>query len=1127
MFSNLSNKAKLMTLAGFVIALIAVPLTIIQVQKQQSIRQHAASGDSVSFNLIPQAAKIKAGESFSSDVHLLNNSEKDISSIDVIMQYDSSILGAGFQPNHAAGYTTIINEAKNNTIHYVAVNSSPNPITGTDLPLGTLILTGKADGTGKVSLENVQVTASGNSEKLAVDASIGTLERQYVIGDIDSSPTISPTPTPTPDASQLNSQCLKLCEQGALVSGTFDKSACIQNCDSKYRQRELSVAPAGNKPDLVITSITYEAPVSNSDSTIAAIDTIVAALESGTQTENDTYTGFGIVNWFNMIQLTKTGIKLKDLDDQVTLYTTIKNDLSSGKTMEEVLNIYRSFLDNSGQINKTGQDFFQKTYGDPYRPGTLMQKYNQECTASIFQKIAENKENQNRPETYTCQTREKYVRGQILDFRLKEEMIIKNSINPLTLALEKYDKAVRNGENVDDLTAEIYYQTAKLLEAKANDDLAIEFYTLVSTNFITSPRINEVGDRVIYLNSTGHKAWMFGSVMLVSVFGADNLIPFNPCKGPVKIACKFVSGKSSAILKAVFRSSKALTAEGEKQLTGDLIKAGVVKSKAADVALLVKKIAQGITPSEEDLNAARKAIQEASEVTAKTGTNIPKRAPKLLDQNDLKNEVQRIAGIKNEANYKNQFLSDIEKQGGKTIKAAQKVLSARVLRYVDDYAEKGFLSIENAKIFRQTADKMAKDMAEEYVNESGFLFWKSIDTSKLMKIDKLMHKTVASVSYLEHVASGQRFSNHSFRHLYEDLFKVTNAISGSSSFTKSDKIYLTFTSLLHDIGYTAEDIVQRPLNFFETSQHPEQAYRFVLTELQRDFKEVLGGKSALIVENTLRLDIEEAVGKEGAATIMDAIRKHGDKTFKYTPNNLKGNNRVAAVFALADDLAADKVPDLYRYPEIAKIVTDFFQASSKRLDIAGEVTQYIKKLENFVKIKDSDPDGAAKIYEELMDMDHGSTTVLGRFRTEYRQKMLAALEKYRPSIPDARFQQYMQAIETITESEFPFTVATAIVEKTSFSVGQNGAHIVIEISEPLFNQLSDVVGESQAKGQITKILESLVARSSNQTLSKEEIKATAEKIFINRGGQLGSGNDVEILFTQAQRGADVLRDIRP
>jgi hypothetical protein len=261
MLRNLSNRMKLIALAGFVIALIAIPLTIIQVQKQQSIRQHAASIDSVSFDLSPQGAKEKKGESFSADVHLLNSSSKDISSVDVIIQYDASILGAKFQPNPTTGYTTVLNETKDNTIHYVAVNVSSALIIGTDLPLGTLTLTGKADGKGKVSLENVQVTAAGNPEKLNIDTSIGTLERQYAIGDINPSLIVeSPTPTPTPtliqDTAQLHGKCLKICEQGTLISKTFGEHelACIQDCDSKYKQPESIIATPTPIHPIALTS---------------------------------------------------------------------------------------------------------------------------------------------------------------------------------------------------------------------------------------------------------------------------------------------------------------------------------------------------------------------------------------------------------------------------------------------------------------------------------------------------------------------------------------------------------------------------------------------------------------------------------------------------------------------------------------------------------------------------------------------------------------------------------------------------------------------------------------------------------------------------------------------------------
>lgn len=1069
------NKTKLLLyLFIALIILIAIPITVIQVQKQQNIRQRAAEDSSLTYLTIStdSTGSQNVRNEFESTVHLINNDpSKQITALDITIKDNGNNLNLLEATSiSGSGFSEATNSQSSGVVHYIAVNlGNINAISnqGNDIPLLKLRFSAKNANSGTIGISNTSIATLGNSQAIKI-----------------------------PD--------------NANKSGSY--------------------------------TISPQAPAStgNSDSTIAAIDVILAALYSSIKTEADVYTGFGVISWLNIVQMYKTSFKLIDLDDQVTLYIALKNDLSSGKTMEATLNAYRSFLDNNGQISAAGQQFFQKTYGNLDYPGTILEQYDQECVNYIDQKIKENATNRNKPEIYDCQRLALYKKEEILGFRETVERIIKNSIqNPLILALEKYDKAVRDNENADDQIAEIYYQMAKLLQTKENDALAIQFYALVSDNFTASPRVNEAKNKITELKSNGHKAWMFKNAMLIGMFGLDNFIPFGPvAKGAqigyqtLKITTKFTLRESfnPILLKAAFSIGKEYTEEGgfraAKALTTDLIKAGIPDNQAGKIAALTEQIAKGITPDEGELNAARKAIQEASEATAKASKDILEDLPEeiaKIDQKALKSEIERIARIKKEVNYKEQLLSAIKK-GGNTVKAAQDVLSERVLGYVDDYVGRGFLSAENAKIFRQTAEQMVKDIAEEF-GESGSLFWKSIDASKLTKIDELMHKVVASVSYLEHVASGQRFSDHSFRHLYEDLSKTISAIGRSSSFTKRDKIYLTFTSLLHDIGYSAEDLVQRPLNFNEASTHPQRAFEFVRAELQRDLKEVLGGKSAQIIENTLKSDIEGAVGKEGTATIIDAIRKHGDKAFKYSSNNLKDNNRVAAVFALADDLAVDKVPDLYRYPEIAKIVTDFFKAG-KKSEIVSETEKYINKLKQFRDVKDSNPSRAAEIYDELMKMDDGDT-VLGRFRTDYRQQMLGALEKYRSSMPDVRFKQYEQAIRTTTDLDFPFVIAPAIIEKTSFSLGKKGAHVIIEISEPLYNRLSQAVGVMEAKGQVMKILEDLVIRSSDGPLAKEEAKAIAEKLFTSKGGQLGSGNDVIIKFVEAQREASVLRDIIP
>jgi hypothetical protein len=341
-------------------------------------------------------------------------------------------------------------------------------------------------------------------------------------------------------------------------------------------------------------------------STVNGIDAIIAALESGLQTESNTFTGFGVLNWFNMVQIFKTGTDLKNIDDQIALYTAIRNDMeTSGKNIEEILNSYRSFRDSKGKINKAGQNYLDATYGSIPKPGILLQQYDDDCLASIEAAVEEDKDNVNKSETYDCQTRALVAKNLILDFETKEEKIIKNSINPLTLALEAFDKALRNGENVDNFTAEIYYQTAALLQTKTSDDLAVEFYSLVAHNYPGNSRAQDAKDKVAQLTSKGHQAWMLGSELFISLFSVDNFIPIGPIGTTGKAVVKTATAGEKVVLKAALSASK----KDSKKVIEVFANMGMEPDKARRIGAVIERIAVDEVPDKTETDALKKEIE--------------------------------------------------------------------------------------------------------------------------------------------------------------------------------------------------------------------------------------------------------------------------------------------------------------------------------------------------------------------------------------------------------------------------------------------------------------------------------------------------------------------------------------
>lgn len=197
-FKTLSLWKKIALILVVLIIAAAVPLTINQLKKQQENRSRA-SGGTVTISFIPSTSTI------TQDTQIqvaLDGADNNVSSADIGILFDPVVLEAvSFTP--ASTFNSTFRNTIDPTtgkIHYSAVSTAATPITGSAIPLGTIVFRPKtATGTTTLNFENIKVTASGVRTNLPVNLTSGN----YTIGPSVTgipSPTTpaNPSPSPTP-----------------------------------------------------------------------------------------------------------------------------------------------------------------------------------------------------------------------------------------------------------------------------------------------------------------------------------------------------------------------------------------------------------------------------------------------------------------------------------------------------------------------------------------------------------------------------------------------------------------------------------------------------------------------------------------------------------------------------------------------------------------------------------------------------------------------------------------------------------------------------------------------------------------------------------------------------------------
>ncbi|MBI4096378.1 MAG: hypothetical protein HY425_01540 [Candidatus Levybacteria bacterium] len=272
MWNNLSRFKRILIILAIVASLVVIPLTIFQALTQQSLQQKA-SGNNLILGAYPNTGVYNVNDSVSVSISL-TNTQKDISGVDFIINYDPNILQFNNFIVTNPGFTTIINPNSSKTlgkIHYAGVNTSTKSSENTSqFDIGTVSFisiktTGNDNVTG-LSFANPIITAGNYNSPLPITQSVW----QYTIkssslpfsqspptGNVSTPTTLTPTtvifaptliptatsislPTPTsvPAASSSDADyntCVAICNRNAAADPeTFSGYACVQDCNTQY-----------------------------------------------------------------------------------------------------------------------------------------------------------------------------------------------------------------------------------------------------------------------------------------------------------------------------------------------------------------------------------------------------------------------------------------------------------------------------------------------------------------------------------------------------------------------------------------------------------------------------------------------------------------------------------------------------------------------------------------------------------------------------------------------------------------------------------------------------------------------------------------------------------------------------
>ena len=199
-FKNLGKK-KLVSFAILAVVIISLPLILLQVQKQQNLRQRAEGLQATHFSLVANTQSFEIGKPFLVSVVLYNPTLKNISAVDILLTYNNDVLDlVSVEPSYLSEVVGDISLP--GKIHYVGIAEGQADFSKvSNYAVTILTFKPKTKGLATINFSDTLVTAVGDPEPLAINPA-DNKSATYTIGDPTpayvSPTTLELTPTPTP-----------------------------------------------------------------------------------------------------------------------------------------------------------------------------------------------------------------------------------------------------------------------------------------------------------------------------------------------------------------------------------------------------------------------------------------------------------------------------------------------------------------------------------------------------------------------------------------------------------------------------------------------------------------------------------------------------------------------------------------------------------------------------------------------------------------------------------------------------------------------------------------------------------------------------------------------------------------
>lgn len=205
---------KIITISFIALLVIALPLILIQVSKQQEIRQRASGlDDFVKFQTSITPNSISSpNQQVSFSIDLINAPlPKNIAGIDMQITYDpNSLAFYNFYPQ-ALTNAKLAQSRQIGTLHYLWIDPSKVSDNSQTINLGSIVFLAKQEGLEKdikpmISISNITVTALGEQNVLKGSLTDGSFEivSKDIVAEISPTPIVTPTPTPEPNSCVQN-----------------------------------------------------------------------------------------------------------------------------------------------------------------------------------------------------------------------------------------------------------------------------------------------------------------------------------------------------------------------------------------------------------------------------------------------------------------------------------------------------------------------------------------------------------------------------------------------------------------------------------------------------------------------------------------------------------------------------------------------------------------------------------------------------------------------------------------------------------------------------------------------------------------------------------------------------------